>query len=67
MNVNQIINMIVRQIMRRLINKGINAGINQASKMGRGGQQSQPKEMTPRDKIRAERRAARAAQTPPNG
>ena len=65
MNVNQIINMVMRIIMRKAINKGIDAGLNRATRGGGGGGQKRklsdipPEEMTPKQRIRAERRARR--------
>ncbi|MEL7127348.1 MAG: hypothetical protein AAF822_13905 [Pseudomonadota bacterium] len=67
MNVNQIINMVMRIIMRKAISKGIDAGMNRATR-GRGAPKKQrledipPGEMTPKQRIRAERRARRAAE-----
>ena len=67
MNANQIINMVMRIIMRKAISKGIDAGMKRAT---RGG--GQPKkqrledvpaeQMTPKQRVRAERRARRAAE-----
>ncbi len=68
MNVNQIINMVMRIIMRKAINKGIDAGMNRVSKGGGGAPKKQrledipPDQMTPKQRVRAERRARRAAE-----
>ncbi|WP_415920746.1 hypothetical protein [Tateyamaria sp. SN6-1] len=68
MNMNQIINMVMRIIMRKAISKGIDAGVSRATR-GRKQQPQQrkladipPEEMTPKQRVRAERRARRAAQ-----
>ena len=67
MNVNQIINMVMRIIMRKAISKGIDAGVNRVSR-SRGAPKKQrledipPDQMTPKQRVRAERRARRAAE-----
>ena len=70
---NQIINMFTRLVMRKLMSKGIDAGIKGATGMARGrkkqpvgeiddyGNPTQQADTSERDRIRAERRARRAA------
>ena len=63
MNGSQIINMIMRLVMRRGINSAINAGVRQATKPR--AQAVKPEisdaDMAEKQRIRAERRARRAA------
>lgn len=73
MNMNQILNMFLKLIMRKAMSKGIDAGIKGATGMARGrkkqpmgeiddyGNPSQQQDTSERDRIRAERRAKRAA------
>ena len=68
MNVNQIINMVMRIVMRKAISKGIDAGVSRATR-GRGQPQQKrkladipPEELPPQQRVRAERRARRAAE-----
>ena len=67
MNVNQIINMVMRIVMRKAISKGIDAGVNRMSKGGGAPKKQRledipPDQMTPKQRVRAERRARRAAE-----
>ncbi|THH38781.1 hypothetical protein E4Z66_04255 [Aliishimia ponticola] len=65
MNMNQLANMIMRMFIRKAVNKGMNVGINKVGQMRRpkktaGG--NAPRDTSERDRIRAERRARRAAE-----